>query len=148
MSEVVVTVDNEGENKVNEGEQNANETLEENQLEAAQNEAEQEQEQDQPEINHADVLRQAKLAHLVEAYLPEGTDVESELAHVGGLEVGEDGTVTGTPVYRKPTVSNKSSKVSTAKTSPRQHQTAPTSWEQKRDKIRQQKIAAGLVRNY
>ena len=104
------------------------------------------QEEHKPEVDHAEALRHAKLAHLVEAYLPEGTDIEAELAHVGGLEVGEDGTITGTPVYRKPTVATKSNKASTAKANPRK--TAPSqpeSWDVRRDRIREQKRAAGII---
>ena len=102
--------------------------------------------EDQPEIDHADILRQAKLAHLVEVYLPEGTDVETELAHVGGLDVDDEGNVSGTPVYRKPQVSNKSTKASTAKAKTRSTATTNTdSWERKRNEIRAAKIAAGIV---
>lgn len=97
-----------------------------------------------PEIDHADILRQAKLAHLVESYLPEGTDLETELSHVGGLEVGEDGTVTGAPVYRKPAVAVKSKKASTTKPNARTAPTPVDDWPTRRAKIRAEKDRMGL----
>ena len=141
MTEVTITTDSEANQLAQEQEiENPEDILEE------QNEEQTEPtDEAQPDIDHQNILRQAKLAHLVEAYLPEGSDVESELQHVGGLEVSEDGTVTGTPVYRKPQVANKSTKQTTKKTAPRTPAT-PTapSWDTRRAGIVEAKRKAGI----
>ena len=143
MSEITITTDSEDQ---------ATQLAQEQEIEPAEDILEEQNEEEveptdeaQPEIDHENILRQAKLAHLVEAYLPEGTDVETELHHVGGLEVSEDGTVTGTPVYRKPQVANKSTKQSTRKQAPRTPAT-PTapSWDTRRAGIVEAKRQAGI----
>lgn len=142
MSETTITIDNESE---------ATKLADERELETPEDINQDEQEaveptdEASPEIDHADILRQAKLAHLVDAYLPDGTDVETELAHVGGLEVDDQGNVKGEPVYRKPQLATKSTKASTAKTKTRTPAKQVNSWEQRKRDIHAAKIAAGII---
>ena len=120
--------------------------------EEIQEEAEQEIEDQQPEedkspeeLNHDALLRAAKLQALVDAYVPAGVDVESELDYVGGLSI-KDGKVVGEAKYRKaPTETQTESKASTKKAAPRNADaTAVDDWPKERTRIQEYKRKMGI----
>ena len=128
-------------------EEDVNAPLEDEVVEGAEIEPETPDEEEEP-VDHSEALRGAKLAVLVEHYLPDSTDIETELNHVGGLEVDAEGNISGEGVYRPPSLPEQKRKKKQI-TKPRNpvNQPQEESWETRREKIRQQKLAAGLIHN-
>lgn len=112
-------------------------------------EPEQQDTQDSQMVDTDAVLRNAKLEALIAAYLPKGTDVEEELAHVGGLSINDEGKLVGEAKYRKPPVKPSPRRAQTTKPNPRRESPTPVDdWPAQRESIRQRKIAAGIISNY
>ena len=95
-----------------------------------QEEEVQEEEQEQPDYSSS--LRQAKMEALIAAYLPDGTDIDTELSHVGGLEIDSEGNVSGEAVYRKPQVANMNTKKQTSQPKIRKVAAPVDNWEQRK----------------